>query len=631
MKKTLIVIALCSQALLAEFSWGMNPESENRLNVALKLNHKAKISVQNQAVEDFVTVGEDGACDFRVGANKIQNAIDSGSAEIRIASNSTYEENVVIDNTLIDILIRGGFTDCTQANNGIQSDAIEDWTVVTRATGSVTSVFSIRDLPSGITTSFENLKIIGGDSQSQGSGGSVSFKETNSDGIFNNVWMTGAYQSFTGGGLSVVSSNTTVLLNNTDIFNNRVADNGGGIYCNNFSDEYRDGSIVLSESSNLYANYAGNSGGGALIGKDCFFASFSGSATVNGGKGIFDNTAVNHGGGISAFGSGDVHIDGHVICAWLDGCLGNATDPASVYGNTANTLGVNRNGGAINASGPGTSITIVAGHIYDNTISPGLTSFGAGGAVSLTNGAALSIQYPDPENSEFDCWSTDRCNMFSDNSAHLGGVIYTNDAQVGITSAYFEDNRANAGTVAYLSGNENVVIRNGVFNNNGDNGNGAFHDQYLIQAFGPTIDLAYSTIADNKSEAGVFYISAPASTLNLQSSIIHDPESGSVINESSGTINSNCVMAHELSSFSGTDNALDDPEFVDRAKRDYHLDNSKSPAIDYCRFFATNFNRDIEFQERGFDDPNLSNFLGPYDIGADEAIAIELVFEDGFE
>ena len=192
MKNMLIVIIMLTQIVLTEPSWGMKPETESRLNIALNLVHANKISQQNNAIVDFVTVGDDGACDFRVGVNKIQNAIDSGSSEIRIASNTTYEENIVIDGVLFDLSIKGGYADCIQAENDNQSNEIEDRAVITRANGQVTPVFRIRNLPSGVTTSFENLKIIGGNSQNQGSGGSVSFSETNSDGVFKNVWMTGA-------------------------------------------------------------------------------------------------------------------------------------------------------------------------------------------------------------------------------------------------------------------------------------------------------------------------------------------------------------------------------------------------------------------------------------------------------
>jgi len=40
--------------------------------------------------------------------------------------------------------------------------------------------------------------------------------------------------------------------------------------------------------------------------------------------------------------------------------------------------------------------------------------------------------------------------------------------------------------------------------------------------------------------------------------------------------------------------------------------------------------KDIDFTTRGWDNPGIMNDFGSYDIGADEAIIIE-VFKNGFE
>ncbi len=613
---------LISQNGLADSKWGLSEDTENRLSTALKLVNTQKLIKQNRVGTNFVTVGDDGACDFRVGANRIQSAIDSGAEEIRIASNATYEENIVINTFAINLSIRGGFADCTQAYNNNQSDAIIDRAEITRLSGEVTSVFSIRNLPSNIVTTFENLIITGGDSNEQGSGGSVGLSETDSDVIFNNVWMTGANKSFTGGGLSVVSSNSTVILNHTDIFNNNVAGSGGGIYCNNFTAQPKFSSIIITETSNLYANIAGGSGGGALIGEDCLLSSFSGSSVLFGEKGIYNNSATDNGGAVQVFGGGGLLIYGHILCDLSNNCFGNSSDPASVYGNQANAfLNTNRNGGAIDASGTGTDVTIIAGHVFSNSIDQSLTDFGAGGAISLKSQATLNVSHPGLSNSTVACWDLDRCNLFNFNSAHIGGVIYTNDSNVNISHAVFENNEANNGMAFYFSGNEVISIENSIINNNGENGNGNHDDDNLIHVAGnTTLNMSYTTIADNDSDQVVFEV-GPSATLNLHSSIVHDVNSGNVIGPTSGTIVSNCVMAHEISSFTGTNNALDDPEFIDRANKNYHLNATISPAIDYCHILPSILNKDIDYQERGFDNLALSNFLGTYDIGADESYA----------
>jgi predicted outer membrane repeat protein len=609
---TLVVLVSTSQA---ESQWGLKSDTEARLSAALALNKAGKLSQKNKAGNSYVTVGDDGSCDFRVGANRIQNAVDSGAFEIRIASNTTYQENVLIDNSPYDLVFKGGYADCSEAQSNNQSNEIDDRAEITRVIGQVTSVFRVVNLPEGVTTTFENLKIIGGDSNQQGSGGAVSFNSTDSDGIFNNVWMTGTDQTFTGGGLSVVSSSSIIVLNNTDIFENSVVSGGGGIYCTNFTAQLKKSTIIIGQDSNVYRNSA-NSGGGVLLGKDCFLALFSGKESGN--KGISLNTAITNGGGINAFGGSTVLIYGHIICDLEGECFGNSTDPASFFFNRANILGGNNSGGAIAASDFNTSVTIVAGDFRLNSSFLQFSIGGAGGVVSLHNQASLEVSHPGLSNSTVSCWDAVKCNYFSSNKAHFGGAFYTNDGNINISHAYFEENFANLGTAMYVSGSENLSISSSIFTGNGSNVGTIFDEEYLIQAHGPAVDIDYTTIADNKTALGVFLI-APSSSLDLQSSIVHDEDSGNVINSGSGTIISNCVMAHEISSFSGTNTVLDDPEFIDRANGNYHLNPSTSPAIDFCSQFPTGLNKDIDYQERGFDNLSLSNFQGSFDLGADES------------
>ena len=621
MKYLIILMLAVSPFCIAKSKWGLSQETEDRLSIALQLMNDKKSNQQYKAGINFVTVGDDGSCDYRVGNNRIQSAVDSGADEIRIASNTTFQENIVINSAVNDLNIRGGFADCVQATLNNQSNNIDDRPEITRVDGQTSSVFSVSNLSSSVTITFENLKIVGGNSQGLGSGGGVGINNSDSDVFFNNVWLTGTNKTSTGGGLSVVSSNSIVILNNTDIFNNFVASSGGGIYCNNFTAQQKHASIIITETSNLYSNDADNNGGGAYIGNDCLLSSFSGSSIENGEKGIYLNSADNNGGAVNVEEGGDLLIYGHILCDLSNNCFGNGTQPASVYGNQANTFGLNREGGAISASGTGTNVSIIAGHIYDNSVNPLFTNFGAGGVIALSSHATLNIAHPGLNNSTVSCWNLNKCNLFNNNFASTGGVIYTNDAQVDISHAVFEDNRANSGTVIYVSGSEDLNIENSIFNNNGDDGSGNYDDDYLIQALGPIVNMTYSTIADNNTEQGVFLIQAASSILNLQSSVIHDVNSGNIINATPGTINSNCVMAHELESFSGPNSVVDDPEFIDRANRNYHLNASNSPAVDFCTEFPTNLNKDIDFQERGYDNLSLSNFLGTYDLGADESYA----------
>jgi len=73
-----------------------------------------------------------------------------------------------------------------------------------------------------------------------------------------------------------------------------------------------------------------------------------------------------------------------------------------------------------------------------------------------------------------------------------------------------------------------------------------------------------------------------------------------------------------------------DPNFVDRANGDYHLNWMTSPAVDYGdTFLASPAFTDIDNEERGFDWSRIPNEVGNFDVGFDEQN--DIIFADGFE
>jgi len=77
---------------------------------------------------------------------------------------------------------------------------------------------------------------------------------------------------------------------------------------------------------------------------------------------------------------------------------------------------------------------------------------------------------------------------------------------------------------------------------------------------------------------------------------------------------------------------IDDPNFIDRNNRDYHLTRGNSSAIDRCGDSnITTPLRDIDFSVRGIDDVNITNVGVTYDIGADEVVGNDIIFKNGFE
>ena len=624
MKTLAPLILLITINASANSNWQLNQEKKATIMQGLEIVHAYKISKSNRSSGSFVTVGDDVSCDFKVGQNKIQNAIDSGASEIRLASNTQYQESIVISNTNVDLTIRGGFLDCTEANNNNQSNAIADRTEITRASGQVGPLFQITGLPGGNLTVFENIILNGGDGQGTISGGGLSLDDTEPNVHLQNVWITQNTNIPTGGGLSVFNSNSTVIVSNTDIFQNQAKVFGGGIFCKNFDGTDRVATIILTQTSGLYSNHVQQDGGGAYINKGCFFASFAGSKDDMNESGIHDNSAVDSGGGIYLTNRAYALISGLVSCGSIE-CFGNTQDPASIYSNQSNTddTGSN-NGGGIFASGLGTQVNMEAVSIHSN-----IANSASGGGMAIIDEARITVL-----RSGKACWDLVRCNFIRNNKSFLGGAVYNNNGFFGASHTYFEDNRAHFGMVLASRFNAETVVINSVINHNGNNGIGGYNDNYVTTvANDAEMKIAYSTFADNDSLTGVFAV-VPGTTASIEihTSIIHEDIRDVLGNGSNnGTFNSYCIMAHETSSFSGGDNSVDDPEFVDRANRDYHLNGNNSPAIDYCYSLNGDNGYDIDFQDRGWDDPLLSNFLGTIDLGADEERSNDFIFDNSFE
>ncbi len=631
MKIFLFLGFIVTQASYANPDWNLSPKTEQALSKALAVSSSFQAQQLNRGSASFVTVGGDSTCDFRVGSNKIQNAINSGASEIRIASNDVYQEFITINDPLVNLSIRGGFSSCTAAESNNQSNQQQDWTEITRPNGQSGSIFTITGLLSHNMTTFENIKVVVGDGQGLTTGGGIAVVNTDSDVILQNTWLTEGSNIVYGGGLLVQSSNVTVILNNTTISNNQTISSGGGIYCNDFSGMNKFATIVVNTGSSISLNQTEGNGGGAFLFRQCLLASFAGSAnpfnipnnihntkSIEGSiadiQGINLNQAESSGGGVYLNSGASLLIHGTQLCNLSNHCFGDKNNPANMMENTANSNGIVPSsfaGGAIYATGTNTDVTISAAWFNANAATQS-----SGGAIALFDHANLTIN-----RNGIDCWDSVNCNLFKANRADFtGGFLYNNDATANISHAIIQGSNANLGVAVYNSNNGVTNIDTSIFHSNG--GSSGFLSSHLfIGNTGADYAFKYATIADNDTEIGIFKIEDdPGTVLLLNSSIIDDVTSGPVLAfglGGSGFIGAFCVMAHEISSLSGASNTVDDPEFFDRANQDYHLSNT-SPAIDYCSVLTTPTNKDMDFQSYGWDNPNLSNFMGAFDIGADE-------------
>ena len=593
----------------------VNDEVNRHIAHDLELLGSIKQHRQSVAQGAFILVGaEPNGCDFDSIQDAIDSATQSGIEEIRIATNKSYVENLLIDN--INVTLVGGYNDCFNAglggpgNTQVDIDGSNTSAPVLRLTGS-----SQRN-----TVVLKNLSFKNGVGTGLQSGGGINAFDANAEVMLDNVDIS----SNSGGGIAILggtTTNTDMVLINTLIFNNTNVSTGAGIYC-----EGSDASIALGEDSGIVLNQLSSpfgKGAGAYIAFECQFSMYSSSMN--------SNTAKDDGGGLYVGSGARANLIGRKICNGND-CIGDDIRPVRFNNNIADSdSSAQGNGGAIFVEHATTVVSMSQVWIDDN-------SAFQGGAIAVELGAFLSI-----DRIASNCWNShinDKCNLLESNFASSisgnGGAIYNNDSQVIVNRAYLENNRADFGTAIYSIGNSAVtVVEGSVFNNNGNNGVGGFSDIYVARATaGAELLVLYSTFADNHSQLSVFGISnLNNSVLTLKRSIIHDQDTGTVLNDNPGTTSFDCILAHEINSISGNQLFFGDPGFIDRANGDYHL-GSGSSAIDLCVDTGSG-NSDVDNDFRGYDDPTVENQgndpNAKYDAGADETYATDIFFKNSFE
>jgi predicted outer membrane repeat protein len=243
------------------------------------------------------------------------------------------------------------------------------------------------------------------------------------------------------------------------------------------------------------------------------------------------------------------------------------------------------------------------------------------------------------------CWDKNNCVLFSNNKAGeqsfgAGGALFNSSSTANIKRATFSGNRADFGSAIYGSGlNSTTNITGSIFHHNGDGGGNVgangFSDNYVIRTVSDAVlHLLSSTITDNNATLGVLGISTSTTTTStILSSIIFDAASGNVFAGGSSGYFTDCILAHETNSFINVGNSSStvDPIFLDPSNANYHIARF-SPAIDYCdNLMQASDEKDIDLENRGYNDPSFLDLGGPYDVGADETYATDIIFKNGFE
>jgi hypothetical protein len=245
-------------------------------------------------------VGGDSACAY----GAIQDAIDAAASNpgedyVWIANDQSYsDQHVVITDQ--DVIVEGGFTDCTQ----------DEPTGQTLVNG--TSGHSVFEIEGSSNVELGYLEIAGASMDDSHMGGGIYFGGAGSLSLVA-TWVHGN-QTGSGGGIAMNPSGTaTLYLNASTVSANTATVEGGGIWLGGFTTMYSD------SGSYITTNAAPNGAGGGI--KLAAPASAYVSSSVN-------NNSAQWGGGIAAYASDQGNVDVNLYST-------DANNRVAIYGNTA--------------------------------------------------------------------------------------------------------------------------------------------------------------------------------------------------------------------------------------------------------------------------------------------------------
>ncbi len=382
-------------------------------------------------------------------------------------------------------------------------------------------------------------------------GGHATFTSSN---IYNNVAPLG------GGVYATREGSYTPELNlpsSADVYGNQSTTGsglGGGVYM-------KQGSLSLTDCSDIYSNSAINGGGAYLI---------TSTLTINGSCSEIDsNAASGSGGGVYAQGS-TIYLQDSVELLYNTG--------ASGYG-----------GGAYLDN---SSLYSGKSAIYYNTAGY------YGGGIYAINGSSVVMNL-----GSYTCLGT-RCSVLSNNTTtvYYGGGVFANGSSVYLYNTFIESNSASYGGGVYVySGslyvNNNLFARNHATGNIGDG----------IRLNSASMSGTGNTLAFNDSGGASTgrAIDLSSSSLTLGCSVVWGHASS--INVAGQSITYSDVQG----GYAGAGNLNVNPLFVASGSQDYHLQSSSS-LIDRC---VTGVSPDFENEARPIVRLNAAS---PYDMGADE-------------
>ena len=552
-------------------------------------------SITPAAVAAIFTVGATGSgCTH----NTIQDAINAAEANagadtVRITRSLSYTGQQIFVNTTQHLNIVGGFATCTSPASDGQK------TVISAAGPNHYSVFNIN----ATTTSIIRLRLLRltGGHASTGLGGGINYA---GDGTVELIEMAiDTNHANYGGGIYFRGTGNAaeLIISNDNLINGNSADvNGGGIYLR------RAAMTMTAPGSSIFNNSAVNQGGGLYM-----YGSFPETQATVGSSGFADFTAIygneaRWGGGVALQGLED---DGTGLTEFV------LNGGASISNNFAS-----ERGGAIDLQNHfshndlGDVKVLIDGGVIESNIAPQASAIYVGhddNEVGSPRGSQLLIQGSRVVgNLSLDA---------SNNSTGGAVVVVSEQARANITRSVLQGNiagavlRADIGWADQPSSLDHCVVSSNVL------------QRGVIEALnGAPLEIRGSTIAGN-TLSGNTVITASGG-LRLEQSIVWQP--GKQTAQISGTRVIDDVIASELISLVSSPSVIyAEPRFIDPQRGDYGL-RAASPAVDFSGVTNT---VDINGSTHNKDMTLVTDAFGFGDVGAHEVQSIgNLVLNPGF-
>ena len=584
--------------------------------ISFSINTFAKDRESNGNL-NYKTIGVGVDCDYDVnGGFTLTDVLATTIPEIRLANNTVYTGQFTPS---VGVILRGGYANCTDANDDIQSssasilDANHLGTVL-----SITNNGSYR---------LENIKTING--QTAGNGGGIALNAFDMTIMLDQVIVENNVAQ-NGAGIFKNGSNNILLIirDSTIVSNSSTLGNGGGIY---FSG---DGELIIYGDTQITDNVAKNGAGLMIVGA---------TATLIGGanptSGISSNKASENGGGLNIDLFSNVTISGGIKNITGIGSVGVADANFNIFLNEADSDN--------NFSGSGGGIYIHNSIVNAEALSLVLNKSNTqGGGVAIFSEQLNTTEFnlSRPLNTTCQIGSGEMgCNIIAYNFANMGGAIYSASLPMAaskstVSSTSFNNNRANTATAVYVLASE-LSIHSSVLHDNGNLGLAGFQDKYVLYVESLTngegkLDIIQTTAIKNK--ATISFIHNNNSSLNSYVNFYYNDLTGPWLSETLGSTLNTQFDCQRIDDANNTDDAihstltsspLDLPTyFIDLVNYNYHLKDN-SLLVDYTGSQCIDNPGNTPVLKDIDGDPRTLR----RDLGADENLSNDIIFKNDFE